>query len=499
MAENKGARCRLLFMLCLTASFFFIEITVGYITNSMALVADSFHMLSDVIALVIAYVSVRISPKKWSKNTFGWARAEVLGALVNAVFLCALCFSIFVESIKRFYKPESLHDPELILVVGVCGLLVNVIGLFLFKDGGGHGHSHGGGGHGHSHGGGGHHHSHGVSVVVTDDEPSSNRHHHHHHNHKGHQHLPTLDSLEGGDNVSSREASPHPIIQSSPTPDSEIDSSSEKDIEGTSGDKQKKVKKPASSAQMNMRGVFLHVLADALGSVIVCISACIIMFTGFEYKDYVDPFLSVLMVALIMYSTWGLLVESAMILLQTVPTHIQIDSLQRKLLQEIDGVLAVHEFHVWQLAGDRIISSAHIRCHNPHDYMQIAEKVKEFFHNEGIHSTTIQPEFVNLESEYKWKDGSERSVDHNDCVLDCPKTTENVNGCINQTCCGPQQGKDSPKTNQNGVLNNSSSSTPKFSKKNKSSSQHELNSTNNEFVEVVPSDREKSRSAEDMV
>ena len=65
--------------------------------------------------------------------------------------------------------------------------------------------------------------------------------------------------------------------------------------------------------------------------------------------------------------------------------------------RQIDGVLAVHEFHVWQLAGDRIIASAHIRCHNLHDYMQIAEKVKEFFHNEGIHSTTIQPEFVDLE------------------------------------------------------------------------------------------------------
>lgn len=66
---------------------------------------------------------------------------------------------------------------------------------------------------------------------------------------------------------------------------------------------------------------------------------------------------------------------------------------------QIDGVLAVHEFHVWQLAGERIIASAHIRCHNLHDYMQIAEKVKEFFHNEGIHSTTIQPEFVDLENE----------------------------------------------------------------------------------------------------
>lgn len=132
-SANKGARCKLLFMLSLTALFFLIEITVGYVTNSMALVADSFHMLSDVIALVIAYVSVRMSPKKWSKNTFGWARAEVLGALVNAVFLCALCFSILVESVKRFYKPETIHDPQLILVVGISGLLVNVIGLFLFK------------------------------------------------------------------------------------------------------------------------------------------------------------------------------------------------------------------------------------------------------------------------------------------------------------------------------------------------------------------------------
>lgn len=131
--KNKGAQCRLLFMLSLTTTFFLIEITVGYITNSMALVADSFHMLSDVIALVIAYISVRMSPKKWSKNTFGWARAEVLGALVNAVFLCALCFSILVESVKRFYKPETIHDPWLILVVGVSGLIVNVIGLFLFK------------------------------------------------------------------------------------------------------------------------------------------------------------------------------------------------------------------------------------------------------------------------------------------------------------------------------------------------------------------------------
>lgn len=87
---------------------------------------------------------------------------------------------------------------------------------------------------------------------------------------------------------------------------------------------------------MNMRGVFLHVLADALGSVIVCVSACIIQFTDWSIRDYVDPSLSVVMVVLIMYSTWPLLVESAMILLQTVPTHIEVDHLRKKLISEVN-------------------------------------------------------------------------------------------------------------------------------------------------------------------
>ena len=68
-------------MFSLTASFFVVEIVVGHITNSMALIADSFHMLSDIAALVIAFISVKMAPKSWDKNTYGWARAEVLGML----------------------------------------------------------------------------------------------------------------------------------------------------------------------------------------------------------------------------------------------------------------------------------------------------------------------------------------------------------------------------------------------------------------------------------
>ena len=94
-------------------------------------------------------LSVRISPRKWRKNTYGYARAEVVGALINAVFLFALCFSIAVESFKRFLVLEPIADPQLIMIVGGVGLAINLFGMCLFG-GVGHGHSHGGeGGHGH--------------------------------------------------------------------------------------------------------------------------------------------------------------------------------------------------------------------------------------------------------------------------------------------------------------------------------------------------------------
>ena len=87
---------------------------------------------------------------------------------------------------------------------------------------------------------------------------------------------------------------------------------------------------------------------------------------------------------------------------QWSPVHHQEALTISFLRSQVQGVLAVHEFHIWQLAGNRIIASAHIRCQNLIDYMRIAEDVKSFFHNEGIHSTTIQPEFTEV-SDKTWK------------------------------------------------------------------------------------------------
>jgi len=126
-----------------------------------------------------------------------------------------------------------------------------------------------------------------------------------------------------------------------------------------------------------------------------------------------------------------------------------VDSLQQKLMEQVDGILAVHEFHIWQLAGDRIIASAHVRCLNLAQYMTVAERVKEFFHNEGIHSTTIQPEFV----ETSEPTGSISSTD--DCMLSCPKTRPTEQGCDASKCCPSTMG---PKLGSSGQLPESSPS-----------------------------------------
>lgn len=219
----------------------------------------------------------------------------------------------------------------------------------------------------------------------------------------------------------------------------------------------------ASSSQLNMRGVFLHVLGDALGSVIVvvnaliftfvwkpcnsdeiCVNPCInghttdhqhvnqtlldlsegpsvsaMTFAGPCWVLYLDPTLCVIMVGILLYTTYPLLKESALILLQTVPKQIDMHQLNERLLG-LDGVLAIHELHIWQLAGSRIIATAHIKCHDPTSYMDVAKRIKDFFHDEGIHATTIQPEFVTFSSE------SRDSL----CELSCRTQ------CAPKLCCG---------------------------------------------------------------
>jgi zinc transporter 1 len=121
-------------MLLLTLSFFFVELICGYASGSLALISDSFHMLSDVASFVIAISATKlVKSKSHSKSlSYGLKRAEVLGALINGVSLLALCFTIVLSAIQRFFKPEAIENPVIVLVVAVIGLLVNAVGILIF-------------------------------------------------------------------------------------------------------------------------------------------------------------------------------------------------------------------------------------------------------------------------------------------------------------------------------------------------------------------------------
>lgn len=101
--------------------------------GSLALVADSFHMLNDVVSLFIALKAIELSESAAThRYSYGFPRAEILGALVNGVFLLALCFSIGMEAIARFFSQVEITNPQLVVAVGTAGLLSNIVGLFLF-------------------------------------------------------------------------------------------------------------------------------------------------------------------------------------------------------------------------------------------------------------------------------------------------------------------------------------------------------------------------------
>ncbi|VDK18163.1 unnamed protein product [Anisakis simplex] len=357
---------RIIIMLSMTFMFFIVEMFCGYLSHSMALIADSFHMLSDVMALLIAYVCLKMSERSSKKNTFGWVRAEVLGALINGVFLLALCFSIAIESLTRLVEPEMIKEPRQVLVVGTIGLLINIIGIFMF-----HMCSYSHSGHSHSHGK-----ENGKADVPASDSLSGRRQTH-----------VTIDGFESQHLMSSHQVSLSLLSLSlSGFVDIVIIIITVIDIVI--------IIRFRAASQLNMHGVFLHVLGDAIGSVIVIITALISwLVPGYEMlKLYLDPGLSLMMVCLMVGTTFPLVRETALILMQTTPGFIEIEQLQSSLLK-IDGVLAVHEFHVWRLVGERIIATVHIKFSDLKAYLAAADQIRTLFHDNCIHSTTIQPEF----------------------------------------------------------------------------------------------------------
>lgn len=237
---------------------------------------------------------------------------QILSGFANAIFLCFIAFSVFIEAIKRLYEPPEISTEKLILV-STLGFCVNLVGLYAFHDHGGHGHSHGkpkekaGHGHSHSHS---HDHStpHGDSMVHVDDANNYHGHdggHEEHHGHKAknlHGHSHDADDDEHDDNMYGAWGS---VLA-------------------------------YNKGLIVISGVFLHVLADTLGSVGVIVSSTLIHFFGWwiagtpllslpssfynvAYAIITDPLASLTISILIGLSVIPLLKSTAQTLLHSTP------------------------------------------------------------------------------------------------------------------------------------------------------------------------------------
>ncbi|NXT23143.1 ZNT10 protein, partial [Syrrhaptes paradoxus] len=349
MGRYSGRSSRLILMCVVSVVLFGVEVSVAYIGNSLSLASDAFAVLSHLISMIIGLFGVRFSRIRWHKaNTFGFSRADVLGAFGNSVFATALMFSIFIEAIKRFINPQKTENAQLVLIVGIAGLIFNVLNYVIFMD------------------------------------------------------CCYCNSRRGD-----TETGDSPNDQKSPE-------------EGSVKRKEKK------SEALNIRGVLLHVMGDALGSVVVVVAATIFHVLPLEnapcnWECYIDPSLTVIMVFIILSSAFPLIKETSIILLQMVPKNVNMELLTDRLAH-VPGVSSIHEVHVWELAGGKNIATLHIKCQTPADYPDAAYKIRKIFHESGVHSVTIQPEYI----------------DHKTSQLLCSSPCISQ-ACDSQLCCSQRE------------------------------------------------------------
>ncbi|KAL5005080.1 hypothetical protein ScPMuIL_018536 [Solemya velum] len=330
IVEDENSRT-IFYFLCINLSFTFVELVYGVWTNSLGLISDGFHMLFDCSALVMGLYAAVMS--KWKATrvfSYGFDRVEVLSGFINGLFLVVIGVFVFTEALTRLFDPPDINTDRL-FIVSVLGLLVNLIGIFAFKSHS-HGHSHGGHSHdqspakGHGHSHGGHGHSHGGH---------GHSHGGHGHSHGGH------DQSDGHHNT-------------------------------------------------NMEGVFLHILADTLGSVGVIISSVLIENFGWNISD---PICTLFIATLILLSVFPLLKETAVILLLRTPldNEKEIEEALDKLMS-IEGVLAYREPHFWSHTGDKFKGTIHIQVAPDCSEQKIISLATSILKESGLQELMIQVE-----------------------------------------------------------------------------------------------------------
>ncbi|KAJ2089978.1 hypothetical protein GGI09_006203 [Coemansia sp. S100] len=293
--------------LLLNLSYMFVQIVYGYLSNSLGLISDAIHMLFDCMALAIGLIAAVMS--KWPPSesfTFGYDRIEILSGFSNGVFLMLISVSIFFEAIERLIYPPEMSTHRLLLV-SFGGLVVNLFGMAVF----GHHHHHGSQGCNHSH----------------DSHDSHDHIHIHNHGHDSHDHCSHSHDSHGHD---SHDHSHNSHDHSPPR------------------------------RSQNMQGVFLHVMADTLGSVGVIISTLLIQWFGWTGFD---PLASIAIASLIFASVVPLVRDSMHMLLLRLPDDAQagVQVSIDQIYMQVGGIAAISRAQFWPVTETRIMGVIHVK------------------------------------------------------------------------------------------------------------------------------------------
>jgi zinc transporter 1 len=464
----------------LTGIYCIAEIFYALRLSSLTLLTDGFHNVSDVVSLIIAWWADAASTRPASNSmSYGWVRAELLGALANACFLLSLTMYIVLEALPRLFSPEPLGDNSgmRFIILAAVGFGLNSLGTVVFgmlglQHGHAHGHSHGdSGGHGHGHGHS-HGHGHGDGGSINDASPD----------HGEDEHCDSVESdpLLHSDKLavaahrsSLRHAqsrrfqrydetgavvSPSPIGGASSSFSSmrsrsndrfspsliadEHSSSSSPGLDNGHVDPTEKGRRPrtvrviasqsatsmSSRCNANMLGVFIHYLGDAVSSLFVLIVG--ILLHTYPSKEtwvaYVDPVGSLLIAFLILISTIPLLRRIMGVLMQSVPEHVDVTRL-RSNIRAVHGVINLHDLHIWQLTDGMTICSVHIVHSDDVSHVKVVNDVQQILHESSIHSSAIQAEPLAVPTSEVF--GPAEAAEFSACSQNC------VDQCDEAFCC----------------------------------------------------------------
>ena len=279
----KQTTSRLALSLFLTLTFVFVEVIAGFIGNSLALLTDAVHNLTDVIALGLSWYAIRLTSQPANaRKTYGYHRAGILVALLNSTTLVLISLGIFYEAWQRLINPPEVQSGVLI-TVGILAVMINLATALLVR--------------------------------------------------KGSEH------------------------------------------------------------DLNVRSAFMHLMGDVFSTIGAVIAGVIIFFTG---ANWLDPFVSVLIGFLILYNAWGILRDSVNILLEATPPDVDVSKLVQDVM-EIQGVLGVHDLHIWSIAQNLRTMSAHILTEDLSISAgtEIQRHINEVvFHRYNIAHATLQLECV---------------------------------------------------------------------------------------------------------